>query len=59
VSARVPGNVEVTGLGLLEAVSPGTPAVFDLLASRPGSYDVVLTTLDRERLVLGTLVVAG
>ena len=58
VSARQPGNVEIPGLGLLQPVSPGTPAVFDLLATRPGRYDVELVTLDAERSPLGALVVA-
>jgi hypothetical protein len=58
VSAREPGNVEIPGLGLLQPVSPGTPAVFDLLATRPGRYDVELVTLGAERIRLGALVVA-
>jgi hypothetical protein len=57
VSARVAGNVEVPGLGLLQPVSPGAPAVFDLLASRPGRYEVAHTTLSGERTVLGSLLV--
>jgi hypothetical protein len=57
VSARQPGNVEIPGLGLLQPVAPGTPAVFDLLATRPGRYDVQLVTLSSERTKLGTLLV--
>ena len=59
VSAREPGNVEIAGLGLLQPVAPGTPAIFDLLASRPGRYDVELVALNGERTKLGTLVVSG
>ena len=55
VSAAAPGNVEIPGLGLLQAVAPGTPAVFDLLASRPGSFTVMHISLSGERTRLGVL----
>ena len=58
VSARVPGDVEIPGLGLLESVVPGAPARFDLLAARAGRYEVAHTTLSGERTVLGSLLVA-
>jgi hypothetical protein len=58
VSARTAGEVEVTGLGLNQSVTPAAPAVFDLLATRAGRYDVVLVPLTGpERIKLGTLVV--
>jgi hypothetical protein len=59
VSGRVPGDVEIPGLGLIEALAPGTPAVFDVLASRPGRYDVLLVSLSGERSRVGTLIVEG
>ena len=57
VSAGVAGNVEITGLGLLQPVAPGTPAVFDLLAVRPDHYEVALVTLTGERIAIGRLAV--
>ena len=57
VSARTAGNVEIPGLGLLQPVAPGTPAVFDLLASRPGRFTVTLVTPSGERIRLGALAV--
>ena len=59
VSAATPGNVEIAGLGLLQPVVPGTPAVFDLLASRPGRYTVSHVSLTGERTRLGALQVGG
>jgi hypothetical protein len=58
ISARVAGNVEIGGLGLIQAVAPGTPTTFDILAVRPGRYPVELVPTAGERLRLGTLVVA-
>lgn len=57
VSTRSPGNVEIPFLGLIESVAPGTPAVFDLLATRAGSYDVEYVPLNGERVRIGKLVV--
>ena len=57
VRARTDGNVEIPGLGLIEQVTPSAPAVFDLLATRPGRYEVVLAPLAGERIELGTLAV--
>lgn len=57
VQAGAAGNVEIPGLGLIEPVAPGTPAVFDLLATRPGRYDVSLSSVAAERSKVGTLVV--
>ena len=57
VTAAVAGNVEIPGLGLLQAIAPGAPAVFDLLTRRPGRYDVTLVNVAGERTKLGTLAV--
>jgi hypothetical protein len=57
VTAGTAGNVEVPALGLLAAVTPSSPAAFDLLASRPGRHEVVLVTLSGERITLGTLAI--
>lgn len=42
VSARLPGLVEVVGLGLTGDVDPNAPAVFDLRPFERGSYPVRL-----------------
>jgi hypothetical protein len=55
VEARVAGDIEIPGLGLIQSVAPGTPAVFDVLASRPGRYDVSLRSASGEQIRLGTL----
>ena len=57
-SADAAGNIEISGLGLIEAVAPGTPAVFDILTSRVGRYDVTLVPVAGDRVKLGTLEVA-
>ena len=43
VSVDEPGNVEIPGLGLSAAADPVTPARFDVLASRPGRYQLLFT----------------
>jgi hypothetical protein len=40
VHSRRPGEIEVTGLGLIEDVAPGAPARFDILARRAGRFEV-------------------
>ncbi|HEX8645299.1 MAG TPA: hypothetical protein VF715_00255 [Thermoleophilaceae bacterium] len=55
VEARVAGDVEVRGLGLTAAATPGTAAVFDVLASRVGRYEVTLQPAAGERTRLGFL----
>ena len=55
VQAQVAGNVEIGGLGLVQPVTPGTPAVFDLLASRSGRFEVSLVSVAGERSRLGVL----
>ena len=57
VQAAIAGDVEIPGLGLSTPVAPGTPAVFDILAERPGRYDVVLRSIAGERTQLGSLAV--
>lgn len=42
VQGDVLDSVELVGLGLIEPVAPDTPAVFDVLADRPGSYPIRL-----------------
>ena len=55
VQAQVAGDVEIAGLGLIEPVTPGTPAVFDLLASRAGRFEVRLISVAGERTLLGVI----
>jgi hypothetical protein len=57
VSSSTAGQVEVDGLGLIQAVAPASPVSFDVLATRPGRYQVVLLPVEGDRRVLGTLVV--
>ena len=59
VEAGVAGDVEIPGLGLIQPVGPGTPAVFDVLATRAGRYDVSLRSVAAESTKLGTLEVAN
>ena len=40
--------VEIAGLGQLEAIAPDTPAAFDILADRPGTYPIRLVGPDRR-----------
>ncbi len=43
-----PDVVELAGLDRQEQIAPDTPAVFDLLADRPGTYPVVLVGGERR-----------
>jgi hypothetical protein len=43
VSVEEPGSVEIPGLGLNSPADPLTPARFDVLASRPGRYELLFT----------------
>jgi hypothetical protein len=54
VRSRAGGQVEIPAFGLIEDVGPSDPARFDLLAERPGEFEVRL--VDRKR-VLGRIVV--
>jgi len=47
VRADLRDDVEVPGLGLVEAVDPVTPARFDLLPTEPGRYPVRLVQGNR------------
>jgi hypothetical protein len=60
VAASEPGQATVEALGLVGSAEPETPARFDLLASRPGSYEVAFAPADGGTTrPLGTLTVAG
>jgi hypothetical protein len=43
VSVEEPGSVDIPGMGLSAPANPDTPARFDLLASRPGRYQLLFT----------------
>ena len=57
VEVRVdsPGEVSIDGLGLLQAADPATPAVFDVLPSRSGSYAVRFAPIEAPARQLGLL----
>jgi hypothetical protein len=38
-----PGSVDIPGMGLTAPADPFTPARFDVLASRPGRYELLFT----------------
>jgi hypothetical protein len=57
VESEVAGQAQIEALGLVQPVEPGSPASFDVLASRPGRYEVALLPVEGRRAVLGTLVV--
>ena len=59
VEAREPGQVELEGLGLIESVEPGTPAVFDLFTDRAGRFEVLYSPVDGDEERVGTLIVAA
>lgn len=40
VSSGEPGEITLEGLGRVEPVNPGTPAVFDLFPDRAGEFEV-------------------
>jgi hypothetical protein len=43
VAVDEPGSVTIPGLGLTAPANPRTPARFDILASRPGRYEIVFS----------------
>jgi hypothetical protein len=43
VSVDEAGSVEIPGMGLSAPAGPVTPARFDVLASRPGRYELLFT----------------
>jgi hypothetical protein len=55
VSADTPDAVAIRGLDEVQAVDPDSPAIFALLAERPGSYPVVLLESGRR---IGTFVIS-
>ena len=60
VTARRPGEVFLDGLGRVESVGPGTPAVFDLFTDSTGEFDVLYAPVEGSERTIGTLaVVAG
>lgn len=48
VAAATADQVEIEGLGQVQPVQPGTPALFDLLADRPGLFAVRLVDSGRR-----------
>jgi hypothetical protein len=59
VRSSVLDAVELVGLDELQAISPETPAVFNLIADRPGRYPVVLTQAGRSAGMLHVIPAAG
>ena len=57
VESAQPGQVTLAGLGQDASVEPGTPAGFDLLATRAGSYDVLFKPLAGPGVRLGRVLV--
>ena len=54
------GSVEIPDMGLSASADRLTPARFDVLASRPGSYELLFTPADGDRAVpAGRLVVTS
>jgi hypothetical protein len=51
------GEVAIPRLGLTGFGEPGTPAAFDILAERPGRYEVTFDPAGQEPRQAGTLVV--
>jgi hypothetical protein len=56
VSSRASDQLEIVGLGLVEAVDRDAPALFDVFADRPGSYPVLLLRADKT---VGTIKIEG
>jgi heme/copper-type cytochrome/quinol oxidase subunit 2 len=46
VESASAGQASIPGLGLVQAVEPGTPARFDVLATHPGLYGVAFDPID-------------
>lgn len=57
VESAQPGQVTLAGLGRDASVEPGTPASFDLLATRAGGYDVLFKPVAGPGVRLGRLLV--
>jgi hypothetical protein len=59
VATSAAGQATVGGLGLVQAAEPATPASFDLLVARPGTYPVAFDPAAGRRATVGRLVVGG
>jgi len=59
VTATESGVVQIEGLDRLAPAEPGTPAVFDLVADRPGRFEIVFMPTDGLDRHAGTLIVRG
>jgi hypothetical protein len=59
VATSAPGEATLIGLGLVQNAEPATPARFDVLADRPGSYRVAFDPAAGRPATVGRLVVAG
>jgi hypothetical protein len=60
VSTSTPGEASIPTLGLVQAAEPATPAPFDLLAARPGTYEISFDPASDGRTApVGQLVVGG
>ena len=59
ISTAVAGQAGVPGLGLTQAAEPNTPAKFDLLASRPGTFAVRFDPAAGGSTLIGRLVVSA
>ena len=57
VTVDTPGEVALEGLEQVVSATPEAPAVFDLLATRPGRYPVLLTPVASGPRQLGALVI--
>ena len=58
VATAAAGEASVGGLGLVQAAEPNSPARFDVLADRPGSYRVDFAPAAGRAAAVGRLVVA-
>ena len=54
VAGDVLDSVELDGLDRIEVIEPVTPALFEVLAERPGTYAIRLVAADRR---IGRLVI--
>jgi hypothetical protein len=61
VDVHLPGQVAIPGLGLSAAADPVTPARFDVLEERPGSYPILFEPAGADQATdaqrAGTLVI--
>jgi hypothetical protein len=59
VSSKEPGQAFIDGLGQVLPVTPGTPARFDLLLDRKGTFRVLVRPIDQgDDIQAGTIKVA-